>query len=94
MSLPRSYEAFVIYTFLNLCLGYVGGAGEVEVKMNGFVLQPSVLACTCCLPPQVRRAEQRNSAALRYATCWCSPVQYHSACCIGPQGCHLPCTMS
>lgn len=45
------YEAFVIYTFLNLCLGYVGGAGEVEVKMNGHVLQPSILACTCCLPP-------------------------------------------
>eukprot|EP00208_Stichococcus_sp_RCC1054_P005236 CAMPEP_0206140088 /NCGR_PEP_ID=MMETSP1473-20131121/8292_1 /ASSEMBLY_ACC=CAM_ASM_001109 /TAXON_ID=1461547 /ORGANISM="Stichococcus sp, Strain RCC1054" /LENGTH=427 /DNA_ID=CAMNT_0053534099 /DNA_START=327 /DNA_END=1614 /DNA_ORIENTATION=+ len=47
------YEAFVIYTFLNLCLGYVGGAGEVEVKMNGFVLQPSWMACTCCLPPQM-----------------------------------------
>lgn len=51
----RRYEAFVIYTFLNLCLGYVGGAGEVEVKMNGHVLAPSVLACTCCLPPLVRR---------------------------------------
>lgn len=51
----RSYEAFVIYTFLNLCLGYVGGAGEVEVKMNGFVLQPSVMACTCCLKPMVCR---------------------------------------
>jgi len=59
-----SYEAFVIYTFLSLCLGYVGGPGEVEVKMNGFMLQPSLWHCTCCLPAQrvdglfVRRCKQ------------------------------------
>jgi Organic solute transporter Ostalpha len=59
-----SYEAFVIYTFLSLCLEFVGGPGEVEVKMNGFVLHPSFLHCTCCFPPQrvdglfVRRCKQ------------------------------------
>jgi hypothetical protein len=58
------YEAFVIYTFLSLCLEFVGGPGEVEVKMNGFVLHPSFLHCTCCFPPQrvdglfVRRCKQ------------------------------------
>jgi hypothetical protein len=46
----RSYEAFVVYTFLALCLAYVGGPGSVEVKMNGYQLYPSVLYCTCCLP--------------------------------------------
>lgn len=46
-----SYEAWVIYNFMSLCLAYVGGPGVVEVKMNGFVLQPSWPACTCCLPP-------------------------------------------
>ncbi|KAK9846283.1 hypothetical protein WJX81_000927 [Elliptochloris bilobata] len=44
------YEAFVVYTFLALCLAYVGGPGSVEVKMNGYQLHPSVLYCTCCLP--------------------------------------------
>jgi hypothetical protein len=36
---------------MSLCLAYVGGAGAVEVKMNGFVLLPSWAAGTCCLPP-------------------------------------------
>ena len=45
-----SYEAFVVYTFLALCLAYVGGPGSVEVKMNGYQLHPSLLYCTCCLP--------------------------------------------
>jgi len=40
----------VVYTFLALCLAYVGGPGSVEVKMNGYQLYPSVLYCTCCLP--------------------------------------------
>lgn len=45
------YEAWVIYNFMSLCLAYVGGPGAVEVKMNGFVLLPSWLHWTCCLPP-------------------------------------------
>jgi hypothetical protein len=36
---------------MSLCLAYVGGAGAVEIKMNGFVLLPSWAAGTCCLPP-------------------------------------------
>ena len=62
--LARSYEAFVIYTFLALCLSYVGGPGAVEIKMNGFQIQPNLWHCTCCLPPQtvdglfVRRCKQ------------------------------------
>ena len=61
---PPSYEAFVIYNFLALCLSYVGGPGAVEVKMNGYLLMPSCWYCTCCLPPQlvdglfVRRCKQ------------------------------------
>lgn len=46
-----SYEAWIIYNFMSLCLEYVGGPGEVEVKMQGVVLLPSWAACTCCLPP-------------------------------------------
>jgi len=46
-----SYEAWIIYNFMSLCLAYVGGAGAVEVKMNGFILMPSWAATTCCLPP-------------------------------------------
>ena len=48
---PCSYEAWVIYNFMALCLAYVGGPGAVEVKMHGFVLLPSWAAGTCCLPP-------------------------------------------
>ena len=48
---PPSYEAWVIYNFMALCLAYVGGPGAVEVKMHGFVLLPSWAAGTCCLPP-------------------------------------------
>jgi len=47
----RSYEAWIIYNFMSLCLAYVGGPGAVEVKMQGVVLLPSWAACTCCLPP-------------------------------------------
>ena len=46
-----SYEAWVIYNFLALCLAYVGGPGSVEVKMNGYILAPSWKYTTCCLPP-------------------------------------------
>lgn len=48
---PSSYEAWVIYNFMSLCLAYVGGPGAVEVKMHGFVLLPSWAAGTCCMPP-------------------------------------------
>ena len=41
----------MIYNFLSLCLAFVGGPGQVEVKMNGFTLMPSWLYWTCCLPP-------------------------------------------
>ena len=60
----------MIYTFLSLCLGYVGGPGEVEVKMNGFMLQPSLWHCSCCIPPQrvdglfVRRCKQVGCSLL------------------------------
>ena len=47
----RSYEAWVIYNFMSLCLAYVGGPGSVETKMAGYVLLPSWTAFTCCLPP-------------------------------------------
>jgi len=45
------YEAWVIYNFMSLCLAYVGGPGAVEVKMHGYVLMPSWVHWTCCLPP-------------------------------------------
>ena len=57
----RSYEAWVIYNFLSLCLAYVGGPGSVEVKMHGYTLTPSVLYCTCCLAPM-----PVNGAFVRY----------------------------
>ena len=41
----------MIYNFLSLCLAFVGGAGQVEVKMKDFLLLPSWLYWTCCLPP-------------------------------------------
>ena len=41
----------MIYNFLSLCLAYVGGPGSVEVKMNGYQLEPSCMYWTCCLPP-------------------------------------------
>ena len=30
-----SYEAWVVYNFLALCMAYVGGPGQVVVQMEG-----------------------------------------------------------
>lgn len=46
-----SYEAWVIYNFLSLCLAWVGGPGAVVLSLSGRVLKPSVCLMTCCLPP-------------------------------------------
>lgn len=49
---PRDcYEAWVIYTFLSLCMAYVGGPGAVVVKSDGKYIQPSWMLMTCCWPP-------------------------------------------
>ena len=45
------YESWVVYNFLNLCLAYVGGPGNVVNRMAGKEVEPSCLAMTCCLPP-------------------------------------------
>lgn len=50
VGVPNSYEAVVIYTFLHLCLAYVGGPGAVETDMKDSELSPSCLSMTCCLP--------------------------------------------
>ncbi|KAG2491390.1 hypothetical protein HYH03_010181 [Edaphochlamys debaryana] len=49
---PRDcYEAWVIYTFLSLCMAYVGGPGAVVVKSEGKFIKPSWMLMTCCWPP-------------------------------------------
>ena len=45
------YESWVVYNFLNLCLAYVGGPGNVVNRMAGKEVDPSCWAMTCCLPP-------------------------------------------
>ena len=45
------YESWVVYNFLNLCLAYVGGPGNVVNRMAGKEVEPSCWAMTCCLPP-------------------------------------------
>jgi len=35
VGLQPSYEAWVIYNFLSLCMAYVGGPGQVLVHMEG-----------------------------------------------------------
>jgi hypothetical protein len=47
----RSYEAWVLYNFLSLCLAYVGGPGAVVNQAEGKIIQPSWSWGTCCLPP-------------------------------------------
>ena len=46
-----SYEAWVIYNFMSLCLAWVGGPGAVVISLSGRVLKPSCCLMTCCLPP-------------------------------------------
>jgi hypothetical protein len=51
LSAPFSYEAWVIYNFMSLCMAYVGGPGAVVIKSEGKVIKPSWLLCTCCWKP-------------------------------------------
>ncbi|KAF9669783.1 hypothetical protein SADUNF_Sadunf13G0000300 [Salix dunnii] len=46
-----SYEAWVIYNFLSLCLAWVGGPGAVVLSLSGRVMEPSWCLMTCCFPP-------------------------------------------
>ncbi|XP_062156913.1 uncharacterized protein LOC133864556 [Alnus glutinosa] len=50
-SIREVYEAWVIYNFLSLCLGWVGGPGAVVLSLSGRVLKPSWYLMTCCVPP-------------------------------------------
>ncbi|XP_030959507.1 uncharacterized protein LOC126716563 [Quercus robur] len=50
-SFREVYEAWVIYNFLSLCLGWVGGPGAVVLSLSGRVLKPSWCLMTCCFPP-------------------------------------------
>jgi hypothetical protein len=45
-----SYDAWVIYNFLSLCLAWVGGPGAVVVSLSGRTLKPSWILMTCCYP--------------------------------------------
>lgn len=45
-----SYEAWVIYNFLSLCLAWVGGPGAVVLSLSGRSLKPSWYLMTCCFP--------------------------------------------
>ncbi|KAJ7537570.1 hypothetical protein O6H91_11G012000 [Diphasiastrum complanatum] len=49
-SIRDIYEAFVIYTFLSLCLAWVGGPGAVVQNLSGRTLKPSLHLMTCCFP--------------------------------------------
>ncbi|KAJ6883219.1 transmembrane protein 184B-like [Populus alba x Populus x berolinensis] len=59
-----SYEAWVIYNFLSLCLAWVGGPGAVVLSLSGRVMKPSWCLMTCCFPPMpldgrfIRRCKQ------------------------------------
>eukprot|EP00731_Ephydatia_muelleri_P029306 Em0020g950a len=44
------YEAFVIYNFLMLCLGYVGGEAAIMAEINGKPVRRSFFYGTCCFP--------------------------------------------
>jgi hypothetical protein len=51
LSTACSYEAWVIYNFMSLCMAYVGGPGAVVVKSEGVLIEPSWALCTCCMAP-------------------------------------------
>ncbi|KAG6751437.1 hypothetical protein POTOM_043625 [Populus tomentosa] len=42
-----SYEAWVIYNFLSLCLAWVGGPGAVVLSLSGRVMKPSWFLIQC-----------------------------------------------
>nr|XP_023885591.1 transmembrane protein 184A [Quercus suber] len=48
-SFREVYEAWVIYNFLSLCLGWVGGPGAVVLSLSGRVLKPILVAVTLIL---------------------------------------------
>jgi hypothetical protein len=50
ISCSFSYDAWVIYNFLSLCLAWVGGPGAVVVSLSGRTLKPSWVLMTCCYP--------------------------------------------
>ena len=50
ISCSFSYDAWVIYNFLSLCLAWVGGPGAVVVSLSGRTLKPSWILMTCCYP--------------------------------------------
>nr|XP_043626659.1 transmembrane protein 184A-like [Erigeron canadensis] len=50
-SIREVYEAWVIYTFLSLCLAWVGGPGAVVLSLTGRVLKSNWCLMTCCFPP-------------------------------------------
>eukprot|EP00049_Salpingoeca_infusionum_P004481 m.79943 g.79943 ORF g.79943 m.79943 type:complete len:379 (-) comp12585_c0_seq1:374-1510(-) len=45
------YEAFVIYSFLSLCLNYVGGESSFLHALTGRQHTPSCVTFTCCCKP-------------------------------------------
>lgn len=70
-----SYEAWILYNFLSLCLAYLGGPGAVVVKSEGKMIEPSWWYCTCCLPVMpvngkfIRRCKQ---GVLQFV--WLKPI--------------------
>lgn len=63
VGLQPSYEAWVIYNFLSLCMAYVGGPGQVLVHMEaqnikvGRSRHPSHSRSHLARPPRTRRWE-------------------------------------
>lgn len=42
------YEAFVIYSFMRLCMAYVGGETAILAEINGTPVHRSCMSGTCC----------------------------------------------
>jgi hypothetical protein len=74
----RSYEAWVIYNFMALCMAFVGGPSAVVIKSDGKLIQPSWILCTCCMKPiAVDGFFLRNCKQVRYNTCAEEPLVYY-----------------